>query len=491
LAGRNIPTTFDVVLTKRRNLSAVITKATAGPRSKLNRTTFQTSRALDFCSQRELIAQIGHDIEDWPLVIVKELVDNALDACEESGSSPGIAVHVDTNGISVSDNGPGIPPETVAAVLDFEVRVSSREAYVSPTRGAQGNALKTITAIPFAVSGQNGRIDVVSRGLRHSISFTVDQIQQKPKVAHAKTSEGPTAGTKISVHWSDLPRSQQPAPNARFLQNGDSEDFKPRSNDPDERLRFLQILDAYAVFNPHASFSLDWYGEKRTWAATDAAWRKWLPSSPTCPLWYSLKDFERLLGAYLAEDERRQTDRTVRAFVSEFRGLSGSAAQKKLLESTGMSRLNLSALRKGDELDHKATSLLHRALRDSTSRPVKHSALGIIGRAHFASRFKEMGSEQESFKYIKVFDLSEGLPSILEVAFAWNPDLGQRRFCAGINWSPCIVNPFRELGDSGGLDGILESQRAGPEEPVIIAVHFACPRVQFMDRGKSAIVIEE
>src|SRR5262245_24008166 len=50
---------------------------------KLARTTFATSRLLDFASEKELIAQTGHDVDDWPLVIVKELVDNALDACEE------------------------------------------------------------------------------------------------------------------------------------------------------------------------------------------------------------------------------------------------------------------------------------------------------------------------------------------------------------------------------------------------------------------------
>ena len=46
----------------------------------LDRTTFTTSRLLDFCSRKELIAQTGHRPEVWPLVVLKELVDNALDA---------------------------------------------------------------------------------------------------------------------------------------------------------------------------------------------------------------------------------------------------------------------------------------------------------------------------------------------------------------------------------------------------------------------------
>ena len=42
-------------------------------------------------------------------------------------------------------------------------------------------------------------------------------------------------------------------------------------------------------------------------------------------------------------------DRTVRELVAEFRGLSGSAKQKAVLEATGLSRAPLSQLVNGDE----------------------------------------------------------------------------------------------------------------------------------------------
>jgi hypothetical protein len=64
--------------------------------------------------------QIGHGIDEWPLVIFKELTDNALDACEEAGIAPVINVEV------TADNGPGIPADTVAGIPDFAVRVSYR-----------------------------------------------------------------------------------------------------------------------------------------------------------------------------------------------------------------------------------------------------------------------------------------------------------------------------------------------------------------------------
>ena len=66
-----------------------------------------------------------------------------------------------------------------------------------------------------------------------------------------------------------------------------------------------------------------------------------------------------------------------------------------------------------------------------------------------------------------------------------------RKIISGVNWSPGINNPFRELGHGGvGLDAILSEVRANVSQPVIAALHLACPRVAYTDRGKSAIVIE-
>jgi DNA topoisomerase VI subunit B len=161
----------------------------------LNRTTFRTSRLLDFASEKELVAQTGHRREQWPLVILKELIDNAIDAAEEAGIAPTIDVVVDETGITVSDDGPGLPTTVVSDILDFSVRVSSREAYVSPTRGAQGNALKTIVAMPYVLDGERGRIEIEARGVRHLIEMSVDRIRQEPVVDHEIAPSDRNTGT--------------------------------------------------------------------------------------------------------------------------------------------------------------------------------------------------------------------------------------------------------------------------------------------------------
>ena len=122
---------------------------------KLERTTFRTSRLMDFCNRKELTAQTGHQPEAWPLVVLKELVDNALDACEEAGVAPEVLVKVDDTGITVADNGPGIPETVIQDILDFSIKVSSREAYIAPDRGAQGNARINHKPVIGHISGNN------------------------------------------------------------------------------------------------------------------------------------------------------------------------------------------------------------------------------------------------------------------------------------------------------------------------------------------------
>jgi hypothetical protein len=67
------------------------------------------------------------------------------------------------------------------------VRVSSREAYVAPDRGAQGNALKTLIAMPFVLDGERGRITIAAKGVRHEIVTAVDRVRQAPVIKYRES----------------------------------------------------------------------------------------------------------------------------------------------------------------------------------------------------------------------------------------------------------------------------------------------------------------
>ena len=75
------------------------------------------------------------------ITVVKEAVDNALDACEEAGILPDILVIIsrvdDHFKITIEDNGPGIEAEQIPRVFG-KLLYGSRFHEIRQSRGQQG-----------------------------------------------------------------------------------------------------------------------------------------------------------------------------------------------------------------------------------------------------------------------------------------------------------------------------------------------------------------
>ena len=143
--------------------------------------------------------------------------------------------------------------------------------------------------------------------MAHRISFKVDQVRQEPKIDHVRERSSVRNGTRITVRWPVCACSKL----------------------AEAKAHFLQMAEDFGWLNPHLSLSVTWNGKRCVdFKASDPAWEKWRPHHPTSPHWYDEARLRRLMGAYIARDQDRGRDpRTVREFVSEFRGLSGSAKQ--------------------------------------------------------------------------------------------------------------------------------------------------------------------
>ena len=472
---------FLQIVAKPKRAAARV-KPEAKPEPKLTRVAFRVSRLMEFCSERELQNQTGHSVSDWPLVVIKECIDNSLDACEEAEVAPDITVVVKPDTIIVQDNANGIPADTIESILDYTIRVSSREAYVSPTRGAQGNALKTILAMGYVLD---------RRRVAHRIEFKVDHVNNQPRIVHTTAVSSIKVGTKITIHW----------PPSKLLEWAAD--------------RFQQLVQAYVWFNPHLSVRGIWCGREFIAAkATNPDWEKWRPRNPTSAHWYDEPRLQRYLAAHVARDRDLGQRRTVREFIAEFCGLSSTAVQRKILNEVGCSHQSLASFFGADRVNRTGVARLLAAMK-RCSKPVAPKHLGVIGAEHLKQRFLAAGGNVDTFRYqCRKGMTSDDIPYVVEFAFGLHqaglaPDGGAPRLMrvgesrvalvgqdrviiTGANWSAAINNPFRHFGSTGeGLENTLAKVRANGGQPVICALHLASARIQFADRGKSAIILTD
>jgi hypothetical protein len=452
------------------------------PEPKLTRVAFKVSRLMEFCSARELQNQTGHSLWSWPFVVAKELMDNGLDACEEAEVAPEISVIVEKRAIVVQDNAGGISAGTIESILDYTIRVSSREAYVSPTRGAQGNALKTILAMGYVFDREfvkaadpAGVTIIESLGVRHRIKFKVDHINNQPKIVHTTAPSPVTVGARITIKW----------PAKQIL------DYAAAG--------FRRLVESYVWFNPHLTLRGVWFGQEFVNVkASNPGWEKWRPRDPTSAHWYDEARLQRYMAAHVARDRDLGRQRAVREFLAEFRGLTGTAVRCKILTEVGCSHQSLAQLFGVKRVNREGVARLLAAMKRN-SRPVKPERLGVIGSDHLKQRFLAAGGNPDTFKYeLRKFVGDDGIPYVVEFCFGLHQagltqgGATSRVFVTGANFSAAIANPFHSFGSTGeGLENTLAQVRANANQPVICALHLASARIQFADRGKSSIILTD
>lgn len=96
-----------------------------------------------------------------PLLVVKELVDNALD------SSWGCQLElIDEHTFRVTDTGEGIDPAWLDQYFSINRPMISSKLLRLPMRGALGNGLRVVTG---AVIATGGRLSVATRGRMYDI----------------------------------------------------------------------------------------------------------------------------------------------------------------------------------------------------------------------------------------------------------------------------------------------------------------------------------
>jgi len=462
---------------------------------KLERMTFETTRAGEYFDARQLSTLTGVPQHEFASVVLKELIDNALDACETGVVAPHVVVEVEaqqahyTDGtsrddglieITITDNGTGMPPDTVRKVLNFDTRTSDKAAYRSPTRGAQGNALKTVIGIPYAL-GYQAPIFITGQGVRHAIEPWIDPAGAV-RVSHEEMPSEQT-GTRIEL---TIPYYLTQA-----IRGHTKQDFDP-----------LHWVRSFAAFNPHATLSYQGksgvFEGLEMYKSTREKTKKYVPSEPASPHWYSPESLKTLVFSHIAAAENGGgRDLPVGEFVRQFQGLARPAKAKAVRARIGDFK-HLSDYKANPD----AVGELLSAMQEESKLP-KPAALGLVGKEHFEKFFESIYDVQE-FKYVKrEGNLPSGLPLVFEFALANLSEMGH--LYTAINFSPTFGDPLEGTTLAGpqfkanGITAFLSQGHALPESErswyyspakVAVAAHLITPAPIYLDRGKTRLNME-
>jgi DNA topoisomerase VI subunit B len=448
----------------------------------LQRAVFETPRTEEYFDVRELQTMTGQPASRFAAVVCKELLDNGTDAAETAGRAPEVFVVVrhgrDQVRLAVWDNGDGIPPELVRRILDFNTRTSDKVRYRSPTRGAQGNALKTVFGIPFAL-GSRKPVIIEAKGVRHVVRVRRDAagtVRVEPEECQV-----PDRGGTLVALW-------LPAGTCQF--------FSPR-----------RWARAFGLFNPHTTvkFREITAGTKhanpptrigkfyRSTVAFPGGWRKFLPTDGTSAWWYGPEELAKLIFGHVTNNTRRgERDLTLREFVGQFKGLSSSARVKAVCDRfPGIARLS------DFEANEGVIPRVLKAMRDAAAAP-SPGVLGLVGEDHFRQRFNEWFGVKE-FWYRRSRDtlmVVDDIPYAFEVAVAVTKKRGA--FFHGVNFSPSFEDPLANTSlrhaevAAYGTGSFLERTHAHPDhagEHTAVAIHLVGPALQTLDKGKTRVVV--
>ena len=424
-----------------------------------------TNREFDFVSIDGLRKITGRPAHEWDVYIIKELVDNALDA-EESRrtdlSKPTIEINV--NAIYKTDRKMG--------TRQVEILVSSKAPFpfaqlpelFSPrtyctdkhlprrlTRGFLGNALKTILGIPYALHNvwQDDwqpylrPVTITTDTERHSLYFDVDAQAKTVNFNHEIEPYKPKIHTNSTIVSVNLDF---------FLQE------EPRTF---AELEWLAEL--FSLSNPHVTFSWKSTFDANEWNRTFEATEDWQGkvTGPIPSYWYPNKDFCSLINLAKQHPEPN----------SLFPDLT-QAEVSKLIES-----------------DYRQPSKL-RSQQTSNSEP------GSIGKKHCVRVFNEHCLPDTVFYKKSSFIVeAKNAPVVFECCLGRLKE-GERRLACSINFTPAYGDPFirrflvvpeQSFKRVQGLNGLLDAYELDNEHPLLLFIHLVSPYIEHCDFSKTEI----
>jgi len=447
---------------KRRRLRKESAKPTAEQMAEQQR---EISVSEFFTKNRHLL---GFDNPRKALLtVVREGVDNALDACEEAGILPEVRVAIrpvdsaeDRFRVIVEDNGPGIVPAQVPKIF-AKLLYGSKFHRLKMSRGQQGIGISAAGMYGQLTTGKPTRI--ISRTSPRKPAYQCDLLlntrTNQPQVVREHEAEWqPPHGTRVEIELE-----------ARYSRGRQS---------VEEYLHQVSIANPHATIIFEAPQMLPIHLER---AASE------LPPEPReikphpCGIELGMlvrmlhSTRARRLSAFLQQDFSRVSARVAAEIC----------AQAKLKEDTRPARIAKSQ-----------ADRLHQALQAAKLMKPPTDCIVPIGEELLLKGLRRGVNADFYHTVTRLPSVYRGNPFQVEVGIAYGGDLPADRTCRVMRFANRVPLLYQQSACAATRTvatttwrnyGIRQSQGQLPVGPMTVAIHVASVWVPFTSESKEAV----
>jgi hypothetical protein len=454
---------------------------------------FSINREFDFVRLDGLRRVTGRPSHEWDIYILKELIDNALDADElvwakDFSKYPSVNITISYVDLPVNRrqliirvrNRASFPAERIEDIFNTGWYTSQKGYIKGLTRGSLGNALKTLLGIPYALrqrvagdmSPELKPLSILTGGKEYLPQYIVNPATQTIELKIESRDVRRVDGTIIRVgidHYSQqLPRQIE---------------------------QLVDVAEQYHWCNPHAEFQWGIELNGRTYNMSyegDKVWKNRYQGLSSIH-WYSPMSFLDFMNMLYTNHcaGRENIYLPISKILDSMR--IDERVDKLALElkiSTHFGKKEFSR----DEIQSVALDL-YRDLCNLLPR-LNVERLGEVGEDHLLSCISGTQKIQGPVVYsCTKAEQDPSNPFVLELCGAKiNSD--HHQIWTAINFSPTYGDPFmrRWLNPPSkpndfviGLHGFLDAYGVGDDVSLLVYMHLICPTIEHGEFSKTEI----
>src|SRR3989344_5186879 len=399
------------------------------------------------------------------LTVVKEAVDNSLDACEEAKQLPEIIIQIvemgnDRYRVIIEDNGPGIVKKQIPNIF-AKLLYGSKFHTLKQARGQQGIGISAAVLYAQLTTGRPVKITsrISKKEPAHYYELNIDTQNNKPVIAKEETAEwNKEHGTKVEL---DL--------EAEYIKGSQSVD---------------EYLKQTAVINPHVTII---YTNPKSEQVIYARGTDKLPpeSKEIKPHPYGVE-----LGMLM--DKLRWTEsRTLQSFLTSEFSRVGPGTAKEICEHA-----SILPNTKPSEVSRDMAEKLLQGIQKTKIIAPPTDCLSPIGNELLEKGLRKEIRAEFYCATSRTPSVYRGNPFVIEVALAFGGEIPKEDKTNILRFANRVPLLYQE-GACGMTKSIMETnwkpyglQQSGesvPYGPVVILVHMASVWVPFTSESKEAI----